>query len=130
MTEAAFAVSVSLWRLFMKCKILHESHGRMRVHLFVKRMTLDEADILEYHLRAIDGVTNVKVFDRTQDVIIQYQSDRATVIKSLSSFSFSTANTALVPEHTARKLNREFEEQAGVYPFKAIGLKNSSSGNR
>ena len=72
----------------MKCKILHESHGRMRVHLFVKRMTLDEADILEYHLRAIDGVTNVKVFDRTQDVIIQYQSDRATVIKFSVVFLF------------------------------------------
>lgn len=107
----------------MKCKILHESHGRMRVHLFVKRMTLDEADILEYHLRAIDGVTNVKVFDRTQDVIIQYQSDRATVIKSLSSFSFSTANTALVPEHTARKLNREFEDKLVFTLLKRLASK-------
>ena len=35
----------------MKCKILHESRGRIRVHLMCKRMTLHDADILEYYMR-------------------------------------------------------------------------------
>ena len=35
----------------MKCKILHESAGRMRVHLNCRRMTLHQADVLEYYLR-------------------------------------------------------------------------------
>ena len=39
----------------MKCKILHESAGRMRVHLNCRRMTLHQADVLEYYLRN-DGV--------------------------------------------------------------------------
>ena len=40
----------------MKCKILHEARGHMRVHLVCGRMTLKEADVLEYYLRAVDGV--------------------------------------------------------------------------
>ena len=59
----------------MKCKILHEARGHMRVHLVCGRMTLKEADILEYYLRAVDGVKEVKVYDRTQDAIIVYQND-------------------------------------------------------
>ena len=47
----------------MKCKILHTSRGRMRVHLCLARMSLREADVLEYYLRAVDGVTGVQVFD-------------------------------------------------------------------
>ena len=43
----------------MKCKILHEARGHMRVHLVCGRMTLKEADVLEYYLRAVDGVKEV-----------------------------------------------------------------------
>ena len=32
----------------MKFKIEHEIKGRMRVHLFQKSMTMEEADILQY----------------------------------------------------------------------------------
>ena len=59
----------------MKCTILHQSPGRMRVHLACRRMSLREADILEYYLKNVTGVTAVKVFDRTQDAIITYQAD-------------------------------------------------------
>ena len=31
----------------MKCKILHESAGRIRVHAVMRRMTTDQADLLE-----------------------------------------------------------------------------------
>ena len=56
----------------MKCKILHESAGRIRVHLNCRRMTLHQADVLEYYLRNVDGVREVSVFDRTQDAVIVY----------------------------------------------------------
>ena len=45
----------------MKCSILHESAGRLRVRLHCPAMTLRQADVLEYYLRAVDGVTEVKV---------------------------------------------------------------------
>ena len=100
----------------MKCKILHESKGRMRVRFCIKRMTLKQADIAEYALSAIMGVTRVQVFDRTCDVVIAYTCDRADIIQKLSRFSFTDErNTALVPEHTGRELNRCYENKlAGV----------------
>ena len=45
----------------MKCTILHDTAGRLRVHLCCKRMTLRQADVLEYYLLAVDGVRFVKV---------------------------------------------------------------------
>lgn len=95
----------------MKCKILHESAGRMRIHVMQNRMSLAQADILEYTLRNIEGVTDVKVFDRTCDVIIRYTCTRERVIAALAKFSYSEQNAALVPEHTGRELNRLYEEK-------------------
>ena len=95
----------------MKCQILHESRGRMRVHLMCARMTLHEADLLEYTLSAREGVEDVRVYDRTCDAVIRYSGPRAAVLQALASFSYAKAETlALVPEHTPRALNREFED--------------------
>ena len=60
----------------MKCNILHETPGRMRVHLALRRMSLREADLLEYDLKGVAGVVSVKVFDRTQDAVITYTCPR------------------------------------------------------
>ena len=99
----------------MKCTILHESPGRLRVHLQCPAMTLHQADVLEYYLRAVDGVSDVKVYNRTRDAVILYASGRGGVIATLASFSFPKAEAlALVPEHTPRALNREFEDKLAV----------------
>ena len=96
----------------MKCKILHESRGRLRVHLCISRMTLRQADLLEYSLRAVEGVTAVQVYDRTQDAVIFYRAQRAPILRALAAFSFAAAEAMeLVPEHTSRALNREFEDK-------------------
>ena len=96
----------------MKCTILHESRGRIRVHLACRAMSLREADVLEYYLRAVPGVVDVKVFDRTQDAVVSYQDRRAAVVQALAAFSFQRAEAMeLVPEHTSRALNREFEDK-------------------
>lgn len=71
----------------MKCKIIHESRGRLRVHLECARMSLDEADVLEYYMRSVDGVDEVKVYDRTRDAVICYCAERAAVINALAAFS-------------------------------------------
>ena len=69
----------------MKCSILHETPGRMRVHLALRRMSLREADLLEYDLKGVAGVVSVKVFDRTQDAVITYTCPRADIVRALSS---------------------------------------------
>ena len=99
----------------MKCKILHESSGRMRVHLHCGTMSLKQADVLEYYLKNQSGVSDVAVFDRTQDAIIRYHGDRSSVIAALACFSFRQAESMdLVPEHTSRALNREFEDKLAM----------------
>ena len=102
----------------MKCKILHESAGRLRIRVMQNRMTSAQADILEYYLRNIDGVTGVKVFDRTCDAIIRYTCTRKNILAALAAFSYSEQNAVLVPEHTGRELNRQYEEKL---VFSAVG---------
>ena len=51
----------------MKCTILHESRGRLRVHVCNVRMTLHRADVLEAYLNHHDAVSKAKVYERTGD---------------------------------------------------------------
>ena len=96
----------------MKCSILHQSAGRMRVHLHGGRMTLDRADVLEYYLLNTPGITSVKVYDRTSDAIIRYTCPQSQVIHALSRFHYDDPTAiALVPDHTGRALNRENEDK-------------------
>ena len=96
----------------MKCTIMHDCAGRLRVHMACGRMTLEQADLLEYYLRAVPGAQRVQVYDRTGDAVIFYQGERRVVTDALSRFSFAKAQALdLVPEHTSRALNREFEDK-------------------
>ena len=109
----------------MKCQILHSSHNRLRVHIMRDHMTLRQADMLEYYLRAKPFVTDVKVFDRTGDAVIIF-TDRKQLIKALADFTYADKKTAaLVPEHTGREPDREFEDRlffmlARRYIFKRL----------
>ena len=99
----------------MKCTIQHDLPGRLRVHLCCGRMTLSQADVLEYYLLAVEGVESVKVYDRTQDAVVVYNGVRGRVLRALAAFSFAKAERMeLVPEHTSRALNREFEDKLAV----------------
>ena len=99
----------------MKCKILYDTAGRLRVHLCCKRMTLRQADVLEYYLLAVDGVRSVKVYDRTRDAVVVYDAERERMIRALARFSFEKAEKLdLAPEHTSRTLNREFEDKLAL----------------
>ena len=112
----------------MKCSILHESAGRLRVRLHCPAMTLRQADVLEYYLRAVDGVTEVKVYDRTRDAVVCFACGRGDVIASLAAFSFPRAAAMeLVPRLTVRDddalLVAEAEYRVGqVFGKSATGL--------
>ena len=94
----------------MKCKILHESAGRLRIHAEQGRMTLRQADILEAYLRRVNGVTEVAVYDRTCDAVIHFHGAREAVVSALAAFSYE-ASAALAPEHSSRELNREYQDK-------------------
>ncbi|MCR5227475.1 MAG: heavy metal translocating P-type ATPase [Eubacterium sp.] len=95
----------------MKCKILHESKNRMRVHFFRKYMTFDEADKVEYFLLGLPYVDEVKVSERTSDATIRYNDKkRNDLIKALSEFSL-TSTEVVVPEHTGRELTHNYQDR-------------------
>ena len=95
----------------MKCNILHETPGRMRVHLALRRMSLREADLLEYDLKGIAGVVSVKVFDRTQDAVITYTGARADVLHGAAAFRFDVQALTEVSANSPRAVNHEYQEK-------------------
>ena len=96
----------------MKCKILYKSKNRIRVHLFHNNMSLKEADVVEYYFRNIPQVKDVQVFDRTSDVVVLFRGDINEIINAFASFHMKDINNfSLVPTHTTRELNREYENK-------------------
>lgn len=96
----------------MRFIVRAETRGRIRVHADISGMSLPEADVLEYYMKAVSGVTNVRVYDRTCDVVINYRCCREDVVEALALFSFKDLQAqALVPEHTSRMSDREFENR-------------------
>ena len=94
----------------MKCKILHESPGRMRIRTLCGAMSLRQADILEAYLKKVDGAKSVQVYDRTGDAVICYAGSRGAMLHALAVFSYARSEE-LAPEHSSRALNREFEDK-------------------
>lgn len=96
----------------MNATILHESQGRIRIKLKQKRMTLEQADLLEAWLQSRAWAHQVTVHERTCCVIIYYAGDRKPVLDDIRSFSWTQAQHAIaLPDHSSRALNREFEEK-------------------
>lgn len=110
----------------MKCRILSEIDGRMRVRLSLPRMSLKQADIVEEYLGAVAGVKSVKVFDRNCDVVVEY-SDRTAVVSALSGFSFETCGIT-EPKPTGRELNREYQDKLAGVVMRRVLKKGAASG--
>ena len=56
----------------MKFVIKHEIKGRIRLNVLQRRMTYQEADILQYYFESLDYIDNVKINTRIQSVTIFY----------------------------------------------------------
>ena len=96
----------------MRFVIKHEIKGRMRLHIQQKRMTCQEADILQYYLSNQKCITSAKVYERTGDVAVSYIGNREDVIELFLNFKYEKAE---VPEvflqNSGRKLNNEYWEK-------------------
>lgn len=96
----------------MKCTILHEGQGRMRVHVCNVRMTLHRADVLEAYLNHHDAIEKATVYERTGDVVLYYRGRRADAVQALSRYKFDQPELdALVTTADSRKLNQEYQEK-------------------
>ena len=96
----------------MKFVIKHEIRGRLRFHLFQKRMTIRQADMLQYYLTALPGVKSAKVYELTADAAVVYEGDREAIIRAVRHFSYEDEGTAgLVPVNSGRALNAEYKSR-------------------
>ena len=96
----------------MKCPILHEGKGWMRVHVENVRMTLHRADVLEAYLNHHDAIVHAAVYERTGDVVITYTGKRTAAIAILAGYKFDVAEyDALVTSADSRRLNREYQDK-------------------
>ena len=102
----------------MKCRILHETRIRMRIHIYKSYMTGEQADILEVYLQRIKGIRDARVDERTQNAVIHFRPEpacspeqiRSHVVDALASFHFETTQIT-APEHSQRALNRQYEDK-------------------
>lgn len=96
----------------MRFCIRHETKGRIRFHILQKRMTYEQADILQYYLERQQGVSSVKVYDRTCDAVVVYERGREKLIEALQRFHYADCN---VPEevlgNSGRKMNAEYQDK-------------------
>lgn len=96
----------------MKCKILHESSGRIRLRAEMRRMTMEEADQLEAYLAALPGVRQATVYERTCDMVVLYREGRKQVLDGVAAFRFDRgAMVSSTPENSGRALNRQYQER-------------------
>lgn len=96
----------------MKFIIKHEMKGRIRVHLQQKRMSYQQADVLQYYLESKKNILKVKVYERTCDIAITYCGNREELMEILKQFHYDTVK---VPEdvfaNSGRELNRHYWDQ-------------------
>ena len=108
----------------MKAIILHESKGRIRFRISQKKMTLQEADVLENWFQKKSWVTQVTVHERTGCVILQYSGSRKEVLAAIREFNLQEAQSQItLPLHSSRELNRKFQEKlVGKVVLKAASM--------
>lgn len=96
----------------MRFVIKHEIKGRIRIHLVQKRMTLQQADILQYYLEMQENVDSAKVQERTCDATICYHGSREEVLQMVKDFTYERVD---VPEdylkNSGREMNREYKDK-------------------
>ena len=96
----------------MRFVIKHEIKGRIRIHLVQKRMTLQQADILQYYLEMQENVDSAKVQERTCDATICYHGSREEVLQMVKNFTYERVD---VPEdylkNSGREMNREYKDK-------------------
>lgn len=115
----------------MNCRILDECAGRLRVHAEVKKLTMHEADILEFYLNGTEGILHASVHERTGNIIIlygsadgqEYRKYREGVIAALSTYCGPTRELEeRMPEDSGgREINAAYQDRlAAMALFKAV----------
>ena len=111
----------------MKFIIKNESKNRLRIHMAQSRMSFEQADILQYYIENIKGVTSTKVYERTCDAVIVYNPEdvsRRDIVNAVAAFHY---NEVSVPQqlldNSGRQMNSNYQEQLMMRVMLHLGKK-------
>ena len=96
----------------MEFTIKHEIRGRLRIHCHQPSMSCDEADKLQYYLAKLPGVTLAKVYERTADAVVAFDTPREDIIAGLLAYDTAAFNPPSgFLDSSGRALNAEYKEK-------------------
>ncbi len=98
----------------MNFVIKHEIRGRLRIHVKKKRMTYRDADALQYYLDAQENIISAKVYERTQDVVVNYIGERERILQIFKEFHGQQAEekvSEIYLQNSGRELNSQYWEK-------------------
>ena len=89
----------------MKYHIESETAHRIRVRLSSRKLTTEQAQILEYAFKGIAGVKKVTVYRATGGCALTFDCDRKEILRRLDSFRFE--NVEMLATKEAERISRE-----------------------
>ena len=96
----------------MKFIIKHQIKGRIRIHLVQSRMSVKQADIVQYYLESFDFLTEAKVYEQTADAAIRYTGHVSDVINAIKKFSYDVVEVPSdIITNSGRELNIKYKEK-------------------
>ena len=87
----------------MKFVIQHQTSSYMRLRLCGGRFSGTEAEVLEYALSNLKGVSGVRLYPASGGIAFSYKGDRDTILKKLRNLQF----------HNVKIFAEELEESIG-----------------
>ena len=88
----------------MKFVIQHQTSSYMRLRLCGGRFTGTEAEVLEYALSNLKGVSGVRLYPASGGIAFSYKGDRETILKKLRNLQF----------HNVKMFAEEIEQSIGT----------------
>lgn len=98
----------------MNYTIAHEAKERLRLHLKQRKMTFHQADILQYYMQQIEGVTGVVVHELTSSLIVHYKGERKRILRALEEFSYERAECPKEVLENSRRQEEAIEREKQV----------------
>ncbi len=89
----------------MKYHIEAETSHRIRIRLGSRKLTREQAKILEYAFTGMNDVTKVTVYRATGGAALEFRCDREEIIKRLDQFRFE--NVEMMAAEEAERISRE-----------------------
>lgn len=94
--------------------IQHQTPAYLRLRLRSGRFSSAEGDVLEYALRHLRGVSDIKLFPFSGGITLHYDGDREEILRKLRALHFN--NVKLFAEKLGNSIDQEELRQRKLSP--------------